>query len=169
MLDFRFASPLLSRFDESNAMGNYDPLESHDQDTQKLIGFICLLLPPFIAALNGVALALAYFFEYDGWSGPVILVAATLVTTSTIPAGLLWGARRPQSPLARVFGGRILVAAGVVTALFWLAVPAAVFTGNLNYDNATPVEITSAASGIFAGVLVGALMLTAILLLVRGK
>lgn len=150
-------------------MGNYDPLESHDQDTQKFIGFVCLLLPPFIAGLNGMALALGYYFEYDGWSGPIILISATLVTTATIPAGLLWGARRTSSRLTRVFGGRILVAAGAVTTLFWLAVPAAVFTGNLNYDNATPVEITSAALGIFAGVLVGALALTAVLLLARGK
>mgnify|MGYP006969558159 CR=1 FL=1 len=98
---------------------------------------------------------------------PIPLVV--LATCACISLGGMWALKRPDSRFARIFGGRILVIAGIAAALFWMGVAVMVLTGNLYYDMATPTELVGAGLAIFGGIVLGGLVLTAILSMVREK
>lgn len=142
---------------------------SGDPGNSWLLGIAGLPIPLVVAAFNALALYQQYEFDYEGWSGPLVLTLVVLATCACIPIGGMWALKRPDSRFARIFGGRILVIAGIAAALFWMGVAVMVLTGNLYYDMATPMELVGASLAIFGGIVLGGLVLTAILSMVREK
>lgn len=149
-------------------MTNPSETSPNESDKRFLVGMAGLAVLVLILMVNAAALARDYEFEYEGWGGPLIMMAAVLLGSVWLPVGLTLNAGPGRSRFTRLFFGRVLLVAGGLAAAFWVVVPLLVLSGNLYYDHATPEELSGAGMGIFGGTAVAALVLISLLSMTRG-
>lgn len=127
-------------------MNNNPETMPSQADKRFLVGMAGLAVLALILLVNAVALAREY--EYEGWSGPLIMMAAVVTGTVWLPVGMALNAGPVRSRFTRLFFGRVMLVAGGLASAFWVVVPMLVLSGNLYYTHASPEELSGVGMAI---------------------
>ncbi|MEJ2718018.1 MAG: hypothetical protein P8182_12920 [Deltaproteobacteria bacterium] len=137
-------------------MSGTDPTEVGQQHSDSrhrpvAVLVICLLAPVIVYLLN--RLALAWYFPAgriagSAWMIPLNLVTATAMA-SVLPLAICVRWAFSGSRLAAVLIGRVLLIAGAVASVFWIAIPLLVLMDIIYYTHADPSELVQLSLGVF--------------------
>lgn len=113
---------------------------------------ICLLAPLAVVVLNW--LALAWHFPEDSvtestWVKTRYLLTGTAMT-SVFPIAMCVRRFFPESRLTAILVGRVLLFAGAIASLYWIAIPVLVLSELLFYSHADPSELVLTSLVVFA-------------------